>query len=48
MLSAITRLTGNILIVDYEGVFGERECPSLKVFLVFLCTDKTVNNHRTA
>lgn len=48
MLPAATRYSGNILIAGCEGVFGERECPRPKGFLVFLCTGKTVNNHSAA
>lgn len=44
MLRTATRFTGSTLIVGCEGVFGERECPSLKDSLVFLSTGKTVNN----
>lgn len=48
MLPATTTHSGNILIAGCEGVFGERECPRPKGFLVFLCTGKTVNNHSAA
>lgn len=33
MLTTTTRFTGNILNLGCEGLFGERECPSMKDFV---------------